>query len=386
MTTRLRRAFTLVELLVVIAIIALLMAILLPALNGARKAGMKSSTQSMINSFTNAASSFSNDHGSAMPGYYSAVEMGSRENLLRGGMSGMENAMLDLGGPDMVLGRAGDQGVAPVDEQAGIIEIAPFVGDSNNPALVVNFNLMGSKGAYFSPDAKFLRTMSPGGQQTASSNQGQDLMPDVVDAFGNPLLVWTKDETARGSIDPDAGNGDAVYQQFAQLTSDDGPAWFYMASNETFFGEGKTGVGDSLINQSALSSLSPYKSDGTTAVNAIDRIRTLVTVLASPSYYVLPTGETMGDLNSAGGVDFEEIYPARPRGRLIVQSAGIDGVYFGVDDKGWASNAHTDGGEYHLDFGNNYKLQTGKRVTDEDGKATTLDLATDFDDLSGSIN
>jgi len=386
MKTLCRRAFTLVELLVVISIIALLMAILLPALNGARQAGMKSSTQSMLNSFTNAASSFSNDHGSAMPGYYSPAEMGSQANLDDGGMSGMENAMLDLGGPDFVLGRSGDAGVPGVDEAAGIIEIAPFVGDNTNPALVINFNLMGSKGSYFAPDSKFLRTMESPEQQTSSSNPGQDSMPDVVDAFGNPLLVWTQDETARGSIDPDAGGGsDAVYAQFAQLTSDDGPAWFYLASNETFFGDGKTTVGEALRNQSAVSALSPTDQEGN-AVSDADRIGTLATLMASPSYFVLPSGEIMGDIDTVSGVELHDIFPARPRGRLIVQSAGIDGYYNGVEDRGWRANAHTDGGEYRLDFGNNYKFQTGKRVTDEDGKATTLDIASDFDDLTSAIN
>ncbi len=386
MKTLCRRAFTLVELLVVISIIALLMAILLPALNGARKAGMKSSTQSMLNSFTNAASSFSNDHGSAMPGYYSPTQMGAQANLDQGGMSGMENAMLDLGGPDFVLGRVGEDGVPSIDEAAGIIQVAPFANSSDTPALVVNINLMGSKGSYFAPDSQFLRTMdTDGAQQTPSVNAGQNSMPDVVDAFGNPLLVWTQDESARGSIDPDAGTDDVVYAQFAQTTSDIGPAWFYLASNETFFGDGKTTVGDSLRNQSANSALSPFRQDGTTDVDDSDRIRTLATLMASPSYFVLPAGETMGEIGAVGGVEFEEIYPARPRGRLIVQSAGIDGYYYGTDDPGWKANAHT-GGEFRLDFGNNYKLQTGLRVTDSDGKATTLDMANDFDDITSSIN
>ncbi len=388
-----RLAFSLVELLVVIAIIALLMAILLPALSGARQAGLKSGTQNMINALTNAASSFSNDHGSRMPGYFSPYEMGSQSNMGSGGgdksgMSAMENVMLELGGPDAILGRMDDDGVPAPNPAQGIIAIAPFVDDANRKPVIVNINLIGTKGAYFAPDKKFIRTMDhESGQQSPRNpgNVGQGLMPDVVDAFGNPLLAWVKDEGSRGSIDPDVGDPDNVYRQFATLTSDgggadDGPAWFYLASNETFFGDEADNVGDSGANQRALSALSPQDPQGAD-VEAIDRIRTLTSLLASPSYYVLEAGETLA------GVPLDEIYPARPRGRLIIQSAGVDGYYFATNDKGWNRNAHADGGRFRLDFGSNYKVEANnERLTDEDGKFITGDIASDFDDILGTVN
>jgi len=389
--TRFQRAFTLIELMVVIAIIAVIMALLLPALNGARNAGKKSSTTSMINAFTNAASSFANDHGSQMPGYFSAAQMGTESNL-EAGMSAMENIMLDLGGTDVVQGRVGDPNTIEINHRAGIIAIAPFDNTDDN-AVVVNTRLIGSSGAYFTPDKKFLKVMKHNeGQQfpevadpESGDLRGQPLMPDLVDAFGNPLLAWVQDETALGSIDPniDGDNGQAVYEQFAQTTSNGGggPAWFYLASNQTFFGHKSTNVGDSGINQYNNSPLSTQALGNT--VDATDRIRTLATVLASPSYFLLHEGEEMDTVN------YQDIFPARPRGRMIVQSGGIDGTYFGVNDSGWKANAVTAGASFKLEFGINYKLLAAPgdiaRV-DEDGKSVTGDIASEFDDLLGTVN
>lgn len=384
-----RRAFTLVELLVVIAIIAVLISLLLPALAGVRNRGRSSATQNMMNAFTNAVSSFSNDNGSRMPGYFSESQMGHSDNE-GAGLSAMENVLIELGGPDVVVGNYSDYS-SDVNEEGGIIAVAPFAigGGSGDEAVVINSKLIGSSGAYFAPDSKFLKVLDVGeGQQiVGNTSAGQQFMPDLVDAFGNPLLAWVQDTSARGSIDPNNTNPDG-FLQFASRNSNgnggfSGPAWFYLASNACFIGNNTVGIGENGNNQNAFSALSTRPLSNNSQINAEDRIRTLCTLLASPSYFALPPSAD-GSLDNAG---VDEIYPARPRGALIVQSAGEDGYFLGTGDPGWRANAHTDGGDFHLAFGNNYKAgEDGDRYQDENGGYTTFDIVGEFDDILQSVN
>ena len=381
-----RRGFSLVEMLLVIAVIALLIGMLLPALAGARDSALRVSTQSMMADLTNAAQRFGNDNAGRNPGYFSEADMGHGENL-NIGMSAMENAMIDLGGTAVVLGEEEDPvAQALIDVDRRVISIGPREDVDAASRVVVNLNAIGAEGAYFVPDQGLWKAQVQDG--TAAAGQagnpigvGQELMPDLVDAWGNPVLVWAQDPSARGSIIP-SGNADEVYAQFARVRSNGpgapggfaGPAWFYLNSNAAFLEA--PSYGDSGIDMGADPRTGSASVLGSGVGNNRERLRTLATMLASPSSFQLDPG--VDGLDSA---TFDQVFPSAPRGRFIVHSAGSDGVIMGSNDDGWKTSAHTDGGEFHIDFGNNYISQGGDRLTDDNGAFTNIDMVDSFDDL-----
>ncbi len=360
-----RRAFTLVELLVVIAIIAVLIAILLPVVGGARKAARRTATLSMTTDYATAASRFANDNGDRMPGYFSEEEMGSRANLTQG-LSASENAMLDLAG----------QGAIWTSQETPPPEYVA-IGPVSSVQIRVNPALIGADdGAYFTPGASFFATMNHAAGQQSSALPA---LPDVVDAFGNPVLVWSQDTGARGSINPNSSNP-APYLQFARAASDeDKGAWFYLFSNAAFLNA--RSLGDSGKNQALDPNAGPTSAIGLwTGVgsNYEEQSRTLAAILGSTASPVVATGQS---IDSAA---FEEIYPARPRGRFIVHSAGANGLFVGSNEQSWSANGHVGGGEFHLDFGNSFKSQSDARYTTDDGGFTSIDLLDGFDDVLSS--
>jgi prepilin-type N-terminal cleavage/methylation domain-containing protein len=345
------RGFSLIELLVVIAIIAIVIAIIVPALSGARVAARKASTSSLMNEITNAAEQFSQDHGGAMPGYFLPTEMGSSANhdARQGGFTMMENVLLDLLGREAVIGKAGLVGGGGGGD--GRL-IGPFgnVGNSGkggNANVRVDFDLLGSgEGVYFRAGQDVLR-VAPG----QSGSQAHQDFPDVVDAFGNPLLAWVEDHTApRQPLSA---------EQFARNDSRGGErARYYWASNAGWLDS--ESMGKSGRNQKTESLLGGASNDS-------DAARVLTAVLGNPNFPADPTRI--------------DTLPTASRGAFIVHSAGPDGVFFGVRDSGARSLGIGADNRQDFRYGLNFFTASGDRLEDSEGRRTTIDLTRDFDDL-----
>lgn len=301
------RAFSLIELLVVIAIIVVLVAIIIPSLGGVRSVARETQTKSLLSDVTAAAGKFSLDNAGRIPGYFTPAEMGSGDNATRG-LTGMENALLDLAGTEAVFSDEDDS-------DTDLIEVNPL---SSGTSIYVNPDLLGSgTNNYLTLDAQFIRYEEQGsgvgsiGQIASTGFDGARSLPDLVDGFGQPLLVWTEDAGAPSKI--------TDFDEFAREDSDGDPAKFYWNQNAAILNSG--GIGKKLTEISESSLLGGADTGGK---NDTDRERTLAAVLGNPGYPAnladpLPAQDT--------------IYPSAARGKFVIHAAGADGVYLSLKDK-----------------------------------------------------
>lgn len=341
-----RKAFSLIELLVVIIIITLVVAIVIPALASARTEAKKTDTRALVSQVVQGSTQFELDNRRP-PGYFSARNLADATNVARG-FSGMENAMLDLAGgivpttatgPNIItVGPGGTNGTVRVDP--GLIGVA-----------------QGSNKAYFAPPAKFFKRQNgtDGGVRVGDADHQQ--MPVLVDSFGTPILFWGVDKSAVQDV---VAIPDFVKETFVPNQP---AARFYWAHNATFLSSQR--LGDKGRNHS-ISGTVP-SSMISSSVNANNRTVTLAAYLGNPSAY--------DDINKAA----PNIFPTAARGTFTVHSAGPDAWFLSNGDRG---GKLTPAGVLY--FGLNFKDLTNNRLLDSNGNSTTIDLATQFDDISTS--
>ncbi|MFI4894142.1 MAG: prepilin-type N-terminal cleavage/methylation domain-containing protein [Phycisphaerales bacterium JB058] len=339
-TTRLtpsRRAFSLIELLVVITIIAVVIAITVPALSGARELARKSSTEASVNSLVQAIGQFQADNQRA-PGYFSPEDMGNEDNLDRG-LSSMQNIMLELvGGPVEADGLSA----------TNLLRVGPVRSDQ----VFVDPSLIGigdkSKG-YYTPDAKDYQPV----QGTEAITDHKEL-PDVLDAWGMPILAWVENDL--GSTMNDSSELDDFAQISAPMGSTGPSARFYWAQNAGALSS--NALGDRQMEQADLSLL---------GANATGDLQvSMAAFLGSPN----------SSVNTDATV--QSILPRVGRGNVVFQSAGSDRVYLSTKDKGLGRI----GGEFwfgrNLTPGNN--VNSGQYERD-DGSQGSIDILDGFDDI-----
>lgn len=365
-----RRGFSIIELIVVILIIVIIMAILLPALGGARNVARKTQTQALIQQLVAAAGRFEQDHR-RLPGYFSPTEMGSPDQFAGAGsgrgMSSMENVMLDLAGgilsPSGGSGGGGGGGPTSAPQESDATMLARNVGPTKDKTSQVTVDTskigvsLNGFAPYFVPDNKFykpqFKTVGKGVAQNSAPphadtpNKERAQLPDLLDAFGTPILAWTMDETATQPI-----NG---VVDFAKTDSGTGRARFYWNSNSCFLSANS--VGQKQVNMSDKSLLGSN-------INAADRNTALVALLGNPGFPI--------DRQQS----YNNILPSAPRGRFVIHAAGADGVYLGKDEAG---AKHGDNGKLY--YGLNFKNKNDNVHLDNKDQPTTIDLINDFDDI-----
>jgi len=332
-----RRAFSLIELLVVITIIAVVIAITVPALSGARELARKSSTESSINSLVQGIGQFQTDNQRA-PGYFSPEDMGHDDNLTRG-FSSMQNIMLELVG-------------GPVADTGGS-STNPVVGPSSSNEVEVDLALIGigdkSKG-YYTPDAKDYQPV----QGIATSVPEHNELPEVLDAWGMPILAWVENDF--GSTMNDDSDIDDFAQISAPANSSDPSARFYWAQNAGALSS--DALGERQMEQAELSLI----GKDTTG----DLQEHLAAFLGSPNSSVKTASAATAILPRVG------------RGAVVFQSAGSDRVYLSKNDKGYGRI----GGDFF--FGRN--LTPGSNVNSgqyprKDGSQGSIDIIDGFNDI-----
>ncbi len=346
------RGFTIIELLVVMLIITIVIAIVLPALGGARNVAKNAATKTLANDFMNASARFQQDNN-RLPGYFSAAEMGDDDNPSMAGLSAMENAMLDLAGGI-------DDGSGPANfADPNVARTISPLGPSDPNAIIVRVDLIGSDeagAAYFTPPKKFYVIQGATSQQAPNTEILK--IPDVVDAFGQPLLLWTRDESFSGNARMPSEGPSNTEVAFVRESSSDGPALFYWNANACFLDSVSLGAKG---EDQTTSSLNPSLiGGGTTPADLED---SLAGILGHPGYKGNYDPDTQ---NLTDPATLQTIVAEAPRGSLVLHSAGKDGVFLSNKQAG---KAIPSGAGNALHFGYNFV------------GGTTDDVSEAFDDM-----
>lgn len=350
------RAFTLVELLVVVLIIVVLMGLLIPALSSARNSAKKASTVQLMQSVLAACSAYKIDHPSQeTPGPFTVEQIGSTQNnpVFGPGISSMQNALLDLSGGVVAKGAS-----APAADASTHQTLISFKNTGGAPSnVLVDPGLVGAPGGpgYLSIPAAN-RALVEGKRNfgrpfiaaTPTNNTSMNYFPDVVDAWGYPILMWVQN--------PAAGPNPAFASMNSPFNTTDLTAVrarFYWMSNAEYLIAHS--LGPNALAEDMLACLGK-KSTGNAGITGpppnsdADRIASMEALLGNPGEPMItkvkgPLDSSMvspvyspakaGAVNNsplarrqtlgvAGGF---EVHPGSAKGDIILHSAGVDGYY-----------------------------------------------------------
>ena len=296
-----RRAFTLVELLVVIALIGVLAALLLSALSSAQQRARATQTTSTMEAFAAACETFFQDHGQypgVVPEALLAQDAEANDGIPR--ISSLENALYHMMGGYRILG------VHPDYAQFNGYEVS--FGNGNNEITVkfaINSELLGDGPliggrqypSYFTP---------PQGTLVKAFGQvgDEENLVDVVDAWGQPLALLRRQRTV-GVLPNNRSGNDGNPETWQFRTEGAAP----------YFEAGLSGLGE-LRKQQAFSNNAP----------------TCILSQENTAFFEGNVGRILANPAIREGVgDPDDLY-TQPRGSMLLLSAGADGVFFSSQD------------------------------------------------------
>lgn len=377
-----RHAFTLVELLVVIALIGILIGILLPALGGARKVARAQANRQLLTQMAGASAAFETDNRRA-PGYFSPREMALLSNTGTGltdgrGMTAMQNVLIDLAGKDsVVIGT--DFGTKNSDEY--LKDVGPIDGTPQASRVNVNPTLIGATKSYFNPGKKSLVSFEAGDSSkprvgvmvTGRTDNLQ--LPDLVDADGQPILAWQLDESCRLPIDLGTGSTSFV----GRNSGADGSvaSRFYWGSNAGILRSKAQGrqaldtIADGSSDERPNLSLLSINVTGSSPADHTNtgELATLMAIAGNPG-----SPNASPDPKSA---NVNEILPGAPRGKIIFHAPGTDGVFLAQrqGNRFFVNNAKA------VYYGMGIKDAGNTLRVDAAGKSTSINILDSFDDI-----
>jgi type II secretory pathway pseudopilin PulG len=288
--------FTLTELLIVVGVIVLLIGLLVPGLSLVRQAARVSATKSVMNTVAGAATSFRNDNR-RLPGLFGQQEIGSLDANARL-LTQAENALLELSGGVM-------EGVTSSPATA---DFEPVVIEMGRRTLYVDPRAVGSasEGAgYLEIRGRYLGV--PDAEDRVRTGGG--VMPTLLDAWGRPMLVWSKNESAGRS---------PVFAELSTETVGDDSSSSGAGERALFYFTPQVGVTASERQRDR--SLLGVKLVGNRVPGGPRKqiIPTLDGLLGHPGF--------PGEPQDAGdGTTLSK--PLAGRGDVLVHSAGPDGVF-----------------------------------------------------------
>lgn len=291
-----RRGFSLIEIMIVMIILITLIAIFVPVLAGARNASRKVATQQLFTGLQTSSSQFELDQR-RLPGYFSPVSMGSMENGVSGGIgrgfTPMQNMLLDLSG-GVIANIAAPTGnrinVGPTAAGTVTVDLDLINAPSEAKGVVKN--------VYFNIDKKNWTSQS-GTNQKVASIAAHMTLPDLLDSWSNPVVVWGEDD------------GASVFASLDSATR----AKFYWSGNAAFLEA--AALGRAAQDQTDADSGSMLS---TTAFGTMTVPLSMHGLLGHPSFPVTPATTPL--------------LPASSRSKIVFHSAGADGVFLGKKNRG----------------------------------------------------